>query len=91
MIMDISKLAKADLNLLVALHVLIEERSVSKAATRLHVTQPAMSKTLNRLRETFDDPLFARSKRGIQPTPRAEALANELIHVLSHRGFARCR
>jgi DNA-binding transcriptional LysR family regulator len=81
--MDVSKLAKADLNLLVALHVLIEERSVSKAADRLNVTQPAMSKTLNRLRDTFDDPLFARSKRGIQPTPRAEALANELIHVLA--------
>ena len=80
--MNVGKLAKVDLNLLVALHVLIEERSVSKAAARLHVTQPAMSKTLNRLRETFDDPLFARSKRGIQPTPRAEALANELIHVL---------
>ena len=74
MSMDISKFAKADLNYR-ALHVLIEERSVSKAANRLHVTQPAMSKTLNRLRETFDDPLFARSKRGIQPTPRAEALA----------------
>ena len=81
--MDVSKLAKVDLNLLVALHVLIEERSVSRAATRLHVTQPAMSKTLNRLRDTFDDPLFARSNRGIQPTPRAEALANELINVLS--------
>ena len=81
--MDISKLAKVDLNLLVALHVLIEERSVSRAANRLHVTQPAMSKTLNRLRETFDDPLFARSKRGIQPTPRTEALAKNLIHLLS--------
>ena len=81
--MDISKLSRIDLNLLVALHVLIEEKSVSRAAQRLHVTQPAMSKTLNRLRDTFDDPLFARSKRGIQPTPRAESLANDLIHVLS--------
>ena len=60
--MDVSKLSRIDLNLLVALHVLIEEKSVSRAAQRLHVTQPAMSKTLNRLRDTFDDPLFARSK-----------------------------
>ena len=81
--MDVSKLSRIDLNLLVALHVLIEEKSVSRAAQRLHITQPAMSKTLNRLRDTFDDPLFARSKRGIQPTPRAESLANDLIHVLS--------
>ena len=81
--MDISQLSRVDLNLLVALHVLLEEKSVSRAAERLHVTQPAMSKTLNRLRDTFDDPLFARSKRGIQPTPRAEALASQLVNVLS--------
>ena len=81
--MDTSQLSRVDLNLLVALHVLLEEKSVSRAAERLHVTQPAMSKTLNRLRETFDDPLFARSKRGIQPTPRAEALSSQLVNVLS--------
>ena len=42
-----------------------------------------MSKTLGRLRDTFDDPLFVRSKRGIQPTPRALALAGDLKVVLS--------
>ena len=62
--MNLKALAKADLNLLVALYVLLEERSVSAAAKRLSITQPAMSKTLSRLRETFDDPLFVRSKRG---------------------------
>ena len=41
-----------------------------------------MSKTLGRLRETFDDPLFVRSKRGIQPTPRALGLAGELKSLL---------
>ena len=41
-----------------------------------------MSKTLGRLRETFDDPLFVRSKRGIQPTPRALSLAGELKSIL---------
>jgi len=82
--MNIKTLAKADLNLLVALHVLLEERSVSVAAKRLSITQPAMSKTLARLRETFDDPLFVRSKRGIQPTPRAEAIAGELQTLLNN-------
>ena len=81
--MNINQLARVDLNLLVALQVLLEERSVSRAAQRLNVTQPAMSKTLGRLRETFEDPLFARSKRGIQPTPRAEALGAELQNILS--------
>lgn len=69
--MDIKRLGRTDLNLLVALQVLLEERSVSKAAERLFVTQSAMSKTLRRLRELFDDPLFTRSSAGMLPTPRA--------------------
>ena len=76
--MNLNRLARIDLNLLVALHILLQEGSVSRAAERLNITQPAMSKTLGRLRETFDDPLFVRSKRGIQPTPRAISLAGEL-------------
>jgi DNA-binding transcriptional LysR family regulator len=68
---------------LVALHVLLEECSVSAAAKQLSITQPAMSKTLARLRDTFGDPLFVRSKRGIQPTPRAQALAPELKSLLA--------
>ena len=56
--MNLSRLAKIDLNLLVALHILIEEGSVSRAANKLSITQPAMSKTLGRLRETFDDPPY---------------------------------
>ena len=80
---NLVRLARIDLNLLVALHILIEEGSVSRAAERLSITQPAMSKTLGRLRDTFDDPLFVRSKRGIQPTPRALALAGDLKAVLS--------
>jgi DNA-binding transcriptional LysR family regulator len=82
--MNLQNLAKVDLNLLVALQALLEERSVSRAAKRLSVTQPAMSKTLGRLRDTFGDPLFARSKRGIQPTPRALALSTDLQKVLSN-------
>ena len=64
--MNLSRLAKIDLNLLVALHILIEEGSVSKAASKLSITQPAMSKTLGRLRETFDDPLLVEARRKVQ-------------------------
>ena len=80
--MNLNRLARIDLNLLVSLHILIQEGSVSRAADRLSITQPAMSKTLGRLRETFDDPLFVRSKRGIQPTPRALSLVAELKSIL---------
>lgn len=76
-------LARMDLNLLVALQVLMEEQSVTRAAERLYITQPAMSKTLQRLRELFDDPLFIRSGRGLIPTPRATELATQLPSVLS--------
>ncbi len=82
--MDIKDLARVDLNLLLALQVLLEERSVSRAAERLNITQPAMSKTLSRLRSTFDDPLFTRSSRSIQPTPRALDLAYDLQEVLGN-------
>ncbi|WP_426469821.1 helix-turn-helix domain-containing protein, partial [Salmonella enterica] len=54
-----------DLNLLKALAALLDERNVTRAAARLGVSQPAMSGILTRLRESFDDPLFARSQRGI--------------------------
>ncbi|TNE76701.1 MAG: LysR family transcriptional regulator [Gammaproteobacteria bacterium] len=81
--MDTKLLARMDLNLLVALQVLMEEQSVTRAAQRLYITQPAMSKTLQRLRELFDDPLFIRSGRGLIPTPRAVELASQLPAVLS--------
>ena len=80
--MDIGELGRLDLNLLVALEALIEERNVSRAAERLFVTQSAMSKTLGRLRELFDDPLFVRKSSGMVPTPRAEQLALQLPQVL---------
>ncbi len=67
------QLLRIDLNLLVALQVLLEERNVTRAAERLSVSQPALSKTLQKLRETFDDELFTRTAHGLIPTPRAEA------------------
>ncbi|MFK8048189.1 MAG: LysR family transcriptional regulator [Halioglobus sp.] len=77
-------LAKIDLNLLISLQVLLEERNVSRAADRLYITQPAMSKTLSRLRQVFGDPLFIRGSHGIQPTPRAQELAANLGSILTN-------
>lgn len=71
-----------DFNLLKAFHALLEERSVTRAAARLSLTQPAVSGMLNRLRENFDDPLFVRAQRGVIPTPRAFELAEPLQRVL---------
>lgn len=72
-----------DLNLLKALDALLETRSVTRAADKLGLTQPAVSGTLTRLREAFGDPLFIRTQRGILPTPRAESLATPLRATLS--------
>lgn len=80
--MDTKKLSQTDLNLLVALQVLLEEQHISKAAERLFITQSAMSKTLLRLRTLFQDQLFTRAKRGIIPTPRALELYAELETAL---------
>lgn len=77
-----ASLKHVDLNLLVALAELLQARSVTAAAARLGVTQPAMSRTLGRLRETFQDPLFVRSTQGLKPTPRAEALSLAVFDVV---------
>jgi DNA-binding transcriptional LysR family regulator len=65
---------RLDLNLLVALDVLIEERSVSVAAKRLFLSQPALSGALNRLRDYFGDELLVQSGRQMILTPKAEQL-----------------
>lgn len=80
--MDTRRLSRMDLNLMVAFQVLLEEQNVSKAAERLFITQSAMSKTLSRLRELFDDQLFTRSAHGMVPTPRAIELHAELEELL---------
>src|SRR6218665_312604 len=71
-----------DLNLLVTLHVLLRERSVSRAAACLHIGQPAVSGALARLRTVFGDPLLVRIPGGMRPTPRALALQTALVSVL---------
>lgn len=72
-----------DLNLLRVFDAIHTTRSVTIAATTLHLTQPAVSKQLNRLREIFDDPLFVRTVEGMAPTPRAEALAGTIHRALT--------
>ena len=67
-------LASVDLNLLHVLSVVLEERSATRAAARLHVTQSAVSNTLRRARDVFSDPLVVRRPHGLEPTPRALAL-----------------
>nr|WP_237732903.1 LysR family transcriptional regulator [Shewanella schlegeliana] len=71
-----------DFNLLRVLEVLLEEQSVTAAASRLHLSQSAVSKQLSKLRETFDDQLFERTAYGLKATPRALQLAPELREVL---------
>ena len=75
-----------DLNLLKAFVVLLDECNVSRAAHRLSVTQPAMSGILNRLRESFNDPLFVRVQHGMQPTDRALELGQIARKVLQDVG-----
>lgn len=72
-----------DLNLLKTLDALLDERSVTRAAARLSLTQPAVSGMLNRLRDYFDDPLFIRAPHGIVPTLRADALAAPVKRILA--------
>ena len=79
-------LGGVDLNLLVSLQFLLEERSVTEAARRMPLSQPAMSHALARLRVLFDDPLLVRSSGGMVATPRAEALVEPLRRVLSEAG-----
>ena len=74
---------QTDLNLLIALNVLLDERNVTRAADRLGLTQSAASRVLGRLRATFDDPLFVRTSRGLTPTKRALDMAGPLQEYLS--------
>jgi DNA-binding transcriptional LysR family regulator len=73
-----------DLNLLPIAVALYDELSVSRAARHLGMSQPAVSKALRRLRETFDDPLFVRRPSGIVPTPRAHAIVRAARPHLQH-------
>lgn len=75
-------MSRPDLNLLVALDVLLAEESVAAAARRLRLSPSAMSRTLARLREATGDPLLVRAGRGLVPTPRALELRARVGQVV---------
>lgn len=76
-------LGQVDLNLLAALDALLSERSVTRAAQRRMVGQPAMSTSLGRLRRLFDDPLLVRDGRGMRLTPLAESLEGPVRQLMA--------
>jgi LysR family transcriptional regulator, nod-box dependent transcriptional activator len=71
-----------DLNLLVALDAILEERSVMGASRRLHLSQPAMSAAIGRLRQYFNDEIFTISRRKLVPTPLAQSLEKPTRDIL---------
>ncbi|HEC54911.1 MAG TPA: LysR family transcriptional regulator [Gammaproteobacteria bacterium] len=77
-------LRRIDLNLLVILDALLTEHHVTRAAERLHLSQPAVSHALARLRDLLDDPLLVRQRGGLVPTARALELATPLAEALAH-------
>jgi DNA-binding transcriptional LysR family regulator len=79
-------LRAVDLNLLVVFDAVMAERSVTRASERLHLTQPAVSHALSRLRALFKDPLFVRKPAGLEPTPRASRLAGRISAALAEIG-----
>lgn len=77
------KLSRIDLNLLVSFNVLLQEKNVSRAAEILHLSQSAMSRILQRLRDTFDDPLFYRTSDGIIPSEKAQRIGLLIPNILN--------
>ncbi|QJW83756.1 LysR family transcriptional regulator [Ramlibacter terrae] len=73
---------RIDLNLLIALDALLAERSVTRAAERMHMTQSAMSGVLARLREYFDDQLLVPVGRAMHLTPRAESMIQPVRDII---------
>lgn len=70
------------MRLLAVLQALVEERSITRAAERMFLSQPAMSRALDRLQEMFGDELLVRTKQGFEPTPRAISVCAELSYLL---------
>lgn len=81
-VMRYTHIPKADLNLLTCLQVLVEERSISRAARRMFLSQSAMSRIFDRLQAMFNDELLIRTARGYEPTQRASVAIAELQQLL---------
>ncbi|WP_440875673.1 LysR family transcriptional regulator [Thalassotalea sp. PLHSN55] len=75
-------ISKVDLNLLIYLDVLLREKNVTRAASQLNITQPAMSNGLKRLRTLFNDPILVRTSDGMVPTERARSLSPVIRKIL---------
>ncbi len=82
--MDIKLLKKFDLNALVTLQVLLEEKHVTHTAEKLNLTQSAVSRTLAKLRQMFDDPLLVKSGKHLALTTKAERLQPQLNQLLDN-------
>ena len=78
-----SHIDQVDLNLLPPLAALLEERHVSRAADRVRLSQPAMSRALQRLRRHFGDELLVRGPDGYSLTPRAERIRDQLATAVT--------
>lgn len=75
-------LDRIDLNLFVVLDAIYTEGSITRASQKLHLTQPAISHALGRLRQLFDDPLFVRESRAMVPTPLTRGLIEPVRRAL---------
>ncbi|MEZ9702482.1 LysR family transcriptional regulator [Vibrio sp. 10N.261.46.E12] len=73
-----------DLNLIPVFVAIFEERSLSRAAKRLDITQPAVSKALSRLRDVYEDTLFNRTRSGVEPTSYALALYPDMSAIINN-------
>ena len=74
------EMSKLDYQQLRVFDTLLDERSVTKTAKRLDMTQPTVSAILKKLRGEFDDPLFIRARSGVSPTAKAESMADHRSH-----------
>lgn len=79
-------LRRIDLNLLVTLEALLTERNVTRAARRLHLSQPSVSVQLRKLRQIFADPLLSPAPGGMFPTTRGQSLLQPLRTALADMG-----
>jgi DNA-binding transcriptional LysR family regulator len=80
--MRTTHLRQADLNLLVVFTAVAEERNITRAASRLLLSQPAVTRALQRLRDTFHDDLLIRTSTGYEPTPTGQRLLQDLATML---------
>jgi DNA-binding transcriptional LysR family regulator len=82
--METMHIDRVDLNLTAPLVALLEERHVSRAADRVGLSQPAMSRALQRLRRLFDDPILIRDGHGFRRSPRADDIYDHLKIIIPH-------